>query len=76
MNEWQKKEMESATPLYKGVMEKAFTKKASPRAAIKAFCLHCVGYERNEVTNCTSLGCPLWHYRPYQDSAGLAEVSE
>ena len=39
---------------------------ASPRAAIKAFCLECVGYVRAEVTQCTDEACPLFMYRPFQ----------
>ena len=40
--------------------------RASPRAAIKAFCLECVGWQRSEVTACTALACPLWAYRPFR----------
>jgi hypothetical protein len=36
----------------------------SPRAAIKSFCLECVGWQRSEVRRCTALACPLWPYRP------------
>ena len=42
---------------------------ASPREAIKVRCLLCVGWEREEVTRCTCTGCPLYLYRPFQDSA-------
>ena len=52
----------------KGVMERAFTGN-SRTAAIKAFCLRCVGYSRAEITACTAYGCPLHPYRPYQDPA-------
>ena len=38
----------------------------SPRMAIKAFCLECIGWDRAEITNCTSFACPLYLYRPYQ----------
>jgi hypothetical protein len=41
---------------------------ASPREAIKAFCLECVGYKRVEVRRCTATACPLWAYRPWQDA--------
>lgn len=44
----------------------AFSGSASPRAAIKAQCLVCVGYERSAITNCTGWSCPLWAYRPFQ----------
>jgi len=40
---------------------------ASPRDAIKSFCLECVGWESEEVRRCTAMACPLWPYRPYQD---------
>ena len=45
---------------------KATRGKASPRVAIKAFCMECVGWNRTEVTKCTALACPLWMYRPFQ----------
>jgi len=38
----------------------------SPKAAIKAFCLECVGWQRAEVAACTALACPLWSYRPFR----------
>lgn len=38
----------------------------SPKAAIKAHCLECVGWQRAEVTRCSSLACPLYGYRPFQ----------
>ena len=37
----------------------------SLRAAIKAKCLDCVCWEKNEVKKCTVVTCPLWLYRPY-----------
>lgn len=47
---------------------KATRGKASPRVAIKAFCLECVGWNRAEVRRCTATACPLWLYRPWTDS--------
>ena len=38
----------------------------SPKAAIKANCLECVGWQRAEVTRCSSPACPLYGYRPFQ----------
>jgi len=35
----------------------------SQSAAIRSFCLECVGYDREEVKVCTDLGCPLYEYR-------------
>ena len=42
--------------------------KAPHRVAIKAFCLECVGWLRREVTLCTAPACPLYPYRPFQES--------
>jgi hypothetical protein len=51
----------------KNTLTRAFSGSASPRAAIKAQCLVCVGYDRNSIKNCTGYSCPLWAYRPFQD---------
>ncbi len=45
---------------------KAAQGEASPRQAIKAFCLECVGWSQGEVTHCTGTTCPLWLYRPFR----------
>lgn len=52
---------------YRHNYDKAMTGK-SLRAATKAFCLECVMWQKNEVRLCPSVPCPLWLYRPYQDS--------
>jgi hypothetical protein len=78
-NDVVKERIAEALPMYRGVMKKAFEGKASPRGAIKAQCLICVGYERAAITACTGFSCPLWEYRPYQvgeDSEIDAEGSE
>ena len=33
--------------------------------AVKAKCLDCSLFQREEIKNCTVFGCPLWRYRPY-----------
>jgi hypothetical protein len=38
----------------------------SMKAAIKAFCLECVCWQKEEVRLCTSPACPLYSYRPYK----------
>ena len=35
----------------------------SQSAAIRSFCLECVGYCQDEVKLCTDAGCPLYEYR-------------
>jgi hypothetical protein len=58
-------------PKYQATIRRAVIDgKASPRQAIKAQCLACVGFVREDVTNCTSAMCPLWHHRPYQQEGG------
>lgn len=50
----------------KNTLAEAFSGSASPRKAIKAMCLTCVGFQRDAVRNCTGYSCPLWAYRPFQ----------
>ena len=42
--------------------------KASPRVAVKAFCIECVTWNRAEVARCTDTACPLWMYRPFRQA--------
>ncbi len=49
--------------LYRGTYERAMTGK-SRKAATRAFCLECVGWQIKEVHTCTDLACPLYPYRP------------
>ncbi len=51
----------------------AISGKASPRDAIKAFCIECMGYARVEVTNCDTIDCPLNLYRPYRKAGDSDE---
>ena len=39
----------------------------SRKAGVKSFCLECVGWQKEEIRLCTSLECPLYLYRPYQE---------
>lgn len=58
----------------KGCLQEAFSGAASPRKAIKAFCLVCVGYDRAAIRKCASLACPLWKYRPFQGTEAEGEA--
>lgn len=51
---------------YRATLERAYSGK-SKAAGIKAFCLQCVGFLRNEIRDCSAKGCPLHPYRPYQN---------
>jgi hypothetical protein len=55
--------------LYRALFNRCIGGKASPREAIKMQCLECWGYVRNETATCDNAACPLWRYRPYQDTA-------
>ncbi len=50
-------------------LSRALTGTASPRQAIRAKCLDCCGFDRNEVRNCPAVRCPLHGYRPFQKSS-------
>ena len=50
---------------YQGIYRRAMSGK-SRKAAVHAFCLECVGWERNEIALCTDRECPLYPYRPYK----------
>lgn len=44
----------------------------SHKSAVKAFCLECVSWQKEEVRLCTSLACPLYSYRPYKEKSRQA----
>jgi hypothetical protein len=53
----------------RGIYLRSAAGTAPPRTAIKAFCLECMGWQREEVRLCTATACPLWLYRPYRGQA-------
>ncbi len=61
--------IENTPVTYRGRLVKALSGECSPAKAVIAMCEHCVGYEevRPRVGGCTSFGCPLHHFRPYQE---------
>lgn len=48
----------------------------SRRAAIRAQCLECVGWQRKYVKLCTSVECPLYPYRAYCDPQNPSEAED
>jgi len=60
------KRLNHVPPASRRTIEACWSKKASPRQAIKAQCHECMGYDRVAVTECTAYACPLWNYRPHQ----------
>jgi hypothetical protein len=65
VNKAQEKVLSECPVSYRRIFERAFNG-GSKSAGIRAFCLRCVGYLRNDVRDCTAYGCPLHPYRPYQ----------
>jgi hypothetical protein len=53
----------------RGLMAKCHAGTASPRAAIKSFCLECCGFDRAAIAECGCVACSLWRYRPFQSKA-------
>jgi len=49
-------------PSYRDVYRRGISG-LSRRAAVRAFCLECVGWMPSEVRKCTVPGCPLYLYR-------------
>ena len=58
--------LEQVPLMYYSTMESALTGKPSRARAIKAMCLSCSAFVREEITECRVILCPLHHYRPYQ----------
>jgi hypothetical protein len=59
-------EIESTPVLSRQIVARALAGEGSPRQAIKARCLQCSNFQRDEVANCTVIRCALWQFRPYQ----------
>ena len=55
---------------YQKLYEKAISGR-SRKAAIRSFCIECVGYFEKEVRACTDPECPLYLYRLYGGGGGL-----
>jgi len=46
---------------------------AGRRVCIRNFCIECMGYQRQEVSRCTSKGCWLYPYRMGTSPEGAAK---
>lgn len=60
------KQVAAAPESAKGILKRAYLGDGPRSNAIKAMCLSCVGFEREQITKCTGFSCPLWAYRPFQ----------
>ncbi|OHB59867.1 MAG: hypothetical protein A2173_11925 [Planctomycetes bacterium RBG_13_44_8b] len=52
---------------YRGIYKKA-VETNSKTAAIHAFCLECVCWQKDEIINCTAVICPLYSVRPFVET--------
>ncbi len=48
-----------------GLFQRVYGLRASPRQAIKAFCLECVWLDERAIRECAASACPLHSFRPY-----------
>ncbi len=48
----------------------------SKAKATKAMCLSCSNFQRDEITYCTVLTCPLHTVRPFQSKSGKDEQED
>jgi hypothetical protein len=74
MNDKQRAKLSGVPAIYRNTFTLAYEGR-SRSAAIKAFCLDCVGFERKSIRECTSHACPLYPYRPYQVSDDEQEAT-
>ena len=56
-------------PVKLNPIDKSATNPKSLRLAINAKCWDCSNYQREEVSNCTAVSCPLHKVRPWQKDA-------
>lgn len=70
MHEKQSDYLENVPPSATGILERAFSRTGGRANAVKAKCLQCCNYVREEVRECTVLLCPLHPWRPFQRKAG------
>ncbi|MHB9071853.1 MAG: hypothetical protein ACYC54_15945 [Sedimentisphaerales bacterium] len=63
MNDRIEKKLNNMPEHYRNNYKKAVTGR-NRAAAVKAFCLECMGWQRTEIKNCDCVACPLYSYRP------------
>lgn len=57
--------IQDTPPMYQSTVRDAFQGTCGRTRAIKAFCLSCTGFMREEIKACTVVLCPLHAFRPY-----------
>ncbi len=67
--------LEEIPKKYRRIYKKAVESR-SKSAAVKALCLECVCWQKNEIINCSCLTCPLYGVRPFIKSRQAAKNDE
>ena len=58
----------SHSPSRAGLFQSVYYGRRSKALAVKAKCLDCSCWQVERIKDCSSLTCPLWRVRPYQDA--------
>ena len=75
LNPKQQRRIDTAPEKWRGLLTRAIEGKASPRAAIKAQCGECNGFDRRAIATCTADACPLHPYRPFRNVPKPSQAS-
>lgn len=72
------REIQSRTPVLYPLFYRVYARQTGLAKAVKAKCLDCACWQRQEITFCRVTTCPLHAFRPFQkageaDEDGLAE---
>ena len=72
MTDQQKERLNHIPESQKGIFTRVYSG-AGRALAVKAKCLDCCCYQRDQVRNCQSTACPLYAFRPFQAENGTDE---
>lgn len=59
---------DEAPALYVDIQKRALAGIGGRSNAIKANCLQCQGWKKQEVRECAVVDCCLWRFRPYRNA--------
>jgi len=51
-----------------GLFRDVFTQRTSRAKAMRAMCLACCYFDRENIAYCVASECPLWLWRPYKEN--------
>ena len=59
------KQCQTHYPSREKLFNRIYARQASPREAIKGFCLECNGWDETAILDCSSTACPIFAHRPF-----------